>query len=75
MDSHACMHFGKRKEKREHAQQPPSLNARLDTPNSWKEKKKKNEPIFFLHEKSDKANSVKKEKKPGSFLSWKISHT
>jgi len=50
MDSHACMHFGKRKEKREHAQQPPSLNARLDTPNSWKEKKKKNEHIFFLHE-------------------------
>ena len=31
--------------------------------NSWKEKKKKNQPIFFLHEKSDKANSVKKEKK------------
>ena len=30
--------------------------------NSWKEKKKKNQPIFFLHEKSDKANSVKKEK-------------
>ena len=57
------MHFGKRKEKREHAQQPPSLHTRLDTPNSWKEMKKKNQPIFFLHEKSDKANSVKKEKK------------
>ena len=69
------MHFGKRKEKREHAQQPPSLHTRLDTPNSWKEMKKKNQPIFFLHEKSDKANSMKKEKMPGSFLSWKISHT
>jgi len=29
----------KRKEKRDQAQQPLSLHARLDTPNSWKEKK------------------------------------
>jgi len=38
----ACMHAFwklKRKEKRDQAQQPLSLHARLDTPNSWKEKK------------------------------------
>jgi len=55
------MQFGKRKEKREQAQQPPSLHARLDTPNSWKVKKEENEPIVSLHEKSDKPYSGKKK--------------
>ena len=59
--AHAYMQFGKRKEKREQAQQPPSLHARLDTPNSWKVKKEENEPIVSLHEKSDKPNSGKTE--------------
>ena len=36
----------KRKKKKEQAQQPPSLHGRSDTPNSWKEKKKKSEPIY-----------------------------
>jgi len=44
------MHFGRGKEKREQTQQPLSLHARLDTPNSWKERKEKNEPIISLHE-------------------------
>jgi len=46
-----------KKKSKEQAQQRPSLHGRSDTPNSWKEKKKKNEPIVSLHEKS---NSGKK---------------
>jgi len=66
----------KKRKIKEQAQQPLSLHGRLDTPNSWKIKKKKNEPIAFLHKsQTNVLNSGKEKKKPGSLLSWKISHT
>ena len=53
--------FWKKERKNEQAQQLPSLHGRSGTPNSLKEKKKKNEPIVSLHEKSDKPNSGKRK--------------
>ena len=38
VDSHA--YILEKENKKEQAQQPPSLHGRSDTPNSWKEKKK-----------------------------------
>jgi len=40
--------FWKKKNKKEQAQQPSSLHGRSDTPNSWKEKKKKQMSLTVL---------------------------